>query len=104
MNQIIYLVIQLVLMIIAYVLGKYVTPKLVTNKTIAVLSEWAYKLVVSAKRIFEDGEGEVKREYVTKAIKAICKKCNISLTEEQIRALIEDAYELMKQTEKENKE
>lgn len=99
MGQIIYALIYLVVTVAAFLLGKYVTPKILTNETLITLGEWVYKFVVSAKNQYEDGQGEEKREYVTQLIKELCKKVRIELTDDQIRALIEDAYQQMKNGE-----
>jgi hypothetical protein len=101
LNEIIYVAIELIILIAGFLLGKFVVPKILNNKTIVTLSTWVYKFVISAKNQFEDGQGELKREYVTKAVQDLCKKININLTDEQIRALIEDAYTSMKAGEKE---
>ena len=87
-------------MIGAFLLGKYVTPKLLNNETIAILSTWVYKFVVSAQNQYGTNHGKEKLDYVTILVKELCNKLNISLTDEQIRALIEDAYKTMKEGEK----
>ena len=101
MTQIIYAAIYLVVTIAAFFLGKYVTPTLLTSEVVKNISAWAYKFVVCAKNLYEDGEGEKKRDYVTELLQDICKKNHISLTDEQIRALIEEAYMQMKAGESE---
>ena len=103
MSQIIYVAIELIVMIIAFLLGKYVFVNPSYLETVETISFWVKKLVISAKAIFEDGQGDAKREYVVNAIKIIAKKLKIDLTDEQIRALIEDAYNAMKAAEKEAK-
>ena len=99
MNDIIYYAIGLVLSAIGFVLGKYVFPKIkIDSKIIETISSWVYKFVVSAKNQFEGKyTGEQKLAYVTEQVKALCAKYKVQLTDEQIRALIEDAYDLMKQ-------
>ena len=97
-NQIIYLAIELALMVVMYLLGKYVAPKLLTDSTFKVLTAWVYKFVVSAENQYGSGTGEEKREYVTELIQELCKKVHIKLTDEQIRALIEEAVNTMKET------
>jgi LL-H family phage holin len=99
MNQILYISIYLLVMVAAYLIGKYVTPFVLSNENLKVLSAWVYKFVVSAENQFGDGHGTEQRDYVTELIKTLAKKAHITLTDEQIRALIEDAYTTMKQNE-----
>lgn len=101
MDRIIYYAVGLVIAIITFLLGKYVFPHInINSDKIATISAWVYKFVVSAKNQF-DGKytGEQKLEYVTTQIKTLCDKYKIELNDEQIRALIEDAYDMMKETQ-----
>lgn len=96
MDNIIYYGIMLVIAVVTFLLGKYVFPKIkLDSNTFSTLTSWVYKFVVSAKNQFEDGQGKEKLAYVTEQVKVLCEKYNIDLTDEQIRALIEDAYDLM---------
>lgn len=96
MDNIIYYGIMLVIAVVTFLLGKYVFPKVKLDSTaLTTLTDWVYKFVVSAKNQFEDGQGKEKLAYVTEQVKVLCDKYKINLTEEQIRALIEDAYDLM---------
>lgn len=100
MNNIIFYAIELVIAIIAFLVGKYVFPTVkdaISGSNIVGLATWVYKFVVSAKNQFGDNNGEKKLEYVTEQVKKLCEKYKIDLTDEQIRALIEDAYTQMKQ-------
>ena len=100
MEQIIFAVIYLIVAVVAFFLGKYIKPALLNSETITAISAWVYKFVVSAKNQYKDGEGDAKRAYVTQLIKQLADQIGIKLTDEQIRALIEDAYTIMKQEEK----
>jgi hypothetical protein len=97
LDNIIFYAVGLAISIIAFLCGKYVFPAIKNNETISDITTWVYKFVVSAKNQFEDGCGKQKLDYVTEQVSALCERNNISLTSEQIRALIEDAYILMKQ-------
>ena len=104
MDKIIFCAIQLVIAIVAFLLGKYVFPTVkqyfseLNSDDVSTVASWVYKFVISAKNQFDDGCGQQKREYVTEQVCALCERNNINLTEEQIRALIEDAYVSMKQS------
>lgn len=96
MADIVYYAIGLVIAIVTFLLGKYVFPAIKKSDKMSDIVSWVYKFVISAKNQFGDDKGETKREYVTKQIKILCEKYKIELTDEQIRALIEDAYDMMK--------
>lgn len=97
MADIIYYAIGLVIAIVTFLLGKYVFPTIKKSDKLSDIVSWVYKFVISAKNQFGDNKGEEKREYVTKQIKTLCEKYRVELTDEQIRALIEDAYDMMKE-------
>jgi hypothetical protein len=101
LDNIIFYAVGLAISVIAFLCGKYVFPAVKNNETISNITTWVYKFVVSAKNQFEDGCGEQKLQYVTEQVTALCEKYKVDLTDEQIRALIEDAYMLMKQNYKE---
>ena len=103
MDKIIICAIQLVITIASFLLGKYVFPAVkqyfseLNNENVSTVAYWVYKFVISAKNQFGDNCGKQKLEYVTEQVSDFCQRNNINLTDEQIRALIEDAYVLMKQ-------
>jgi hypothetical protein len=104
LDNIIFYAIELVIAIVVFLIGRYVFPALKNNETIASITSWAYKFVVSAKNQFENYTGEQKLEYVTEQVNALCEKYKIELTDEQVRALIEDAYDMMKQAQQKTQE
>lgn len=99
MNHILYYIIGLAISLVGYVVGRYIFPKIhIDVDKVQVISDWVYKFVVSAKNQFEGKyTGEQKLDYVTKQIKILCDKYKVKLNDEQIRALIEDAYDIIKQ-------
>jgi uncharacterized protein YpuA (DUF1002 family) len=98
MENIIYYAISLAVAIVGWVFGRYVFPKInIDTNKLQAISDWVYKFVVSAKNQFEGKyTGEQKLAYVTEQVKVLCNKYKITLTDEQIRALIEDAYDIVK--------
>jgi LL-H family phage holin len=110
MNQIITTAIELVILIASFVIGKYIVPKL-SNKdltNLTVIADWAKKFVTAATAVLgDDATGEQKLEYVSKQLAQIAKDKGISITDDQIRAIIEDAYatykEAMKSTDTDTK-
>ena len=99
MENILYYAIGLVVAVVGWLLGRYVFPKInIDMNKVQTISNWVYKFVVSAKNQFEGKyTGEQKLNYVTEQVKTLCDKYKITLSDEQIRALIEDAYDIMKQ-------
>lgn len=101
MDDIYYALIQLIIAIVAFLLGKYVFPNLKkitdsNNEFIAALSTWVYNFVIDAKNTFDnDVEGEEKREWVYGHVSELLDKWGVVLTSEQIYALIESAYDKM---------
>lgn len=59
----------------------------------------AKKFVILAKKEFADGQGEQKRDWVIKQLEKLCKKLDIVLTDEELKAVNEDAYNTMKKNE-----
>ena len=100
MDDIIFAVIQLVIAIIAFLIGKYIFPNLKkltdsNNEFVAALSTWVFNFVVDAKNSLKDAEGEEKREWVYAQVSELLDKWGVVLSSEQIYALIESAYDKM---------
>lgn len=95
MNQIITTIIELVILVASFVVGKYIIPKLNTSDlaNLTIIADWAKKFVTAAGAVLGDGAtGEQKLEYVSKQLAAIAKEKGLNITDDQIRAIIEDAY------------
>ena len=101
MTNVIIIIIENIIVIGAFLIGRYLLPKfkIPDNNTTRFLSEWAYKFVVDAKNtIASDGLG--KKNYVTRKMAALTRRYGIKISYDQISALIEDAYSAMKAGEK----
>ena len=99
MEQIISVAIELVVLILATLLGRYIVPlvktKLDANK-LELFSVWALKFVKTAENINSgSGRGEEKRDQVTQWLKEKADELGLKLTEDQIRTILEDAYTTM---------
>ena len=106
MEQIISVAIELVVLILAALAGRYLIPfcktKLDINK-LTLISEWALKFVKTAENLLsQNGKGEEKRDMVTAWLKEKADEIGIKLTEDQIRTLLEDAYTTMIQEANKN--
>ena len=103
MNDIILLAVQLGIAIVAFVAGKYVFPKVpktVTDK-LNMLSQWAAQFVVWAKEFMKKQTGEEKMAAVVEKLKEIADEAGLDVTEDQLKAIAQSAYNAMKAGEKE---
>lgn len=66
-------------------------------KNMSLLFDFAKKFVVLAKKTFADGSGEEKRNFVITNLKKLCKNLNLSLSDEELLAINEEAYMDMKE-------
>ena len=103
MNDIIILAVQLGITVAAFVVGKYVFPNLPKNVTdkLTALSQWAAKFVEWAKEFMKKQTGEEKMAAVVEKLKEIADEAGIEVTEDQLRAIAQSAYNAMKAGEKE---
>lgn len=104
MNEVIYAAVYFTVTLGAFLLGKYVfpnIPKTVTNK-LAELSEWAAKFVEWAKEFKKDKTGEEKMAAVVEQLKKIADEAGLNVTEDQLKAIAQTAYNAMKAREKES--
>lgn len=92
MDKIIYYGVLLIVSVIAFVVGKYIFPK-IPKEALYVLSEWAGKFVIWAKEFMDGETGEAKMQAVVSQLKEIADDRGIPVTEEQLQALTQAAYE-----------
>lgn len=104
MDNIIVLVIQLAVAVAAFALGKYVfpnIPKSVSEK-LQELSGWAEQFVIWAREFMKSASGKEKMDKVVEQLKKIADEAGLKVTEEQLRAIAQTAYEAMMAGEKES--
>ena len=104
MNEVIYAAVYFTVTVGAFLLGKYVfqnIPKTVTDK-LGELSEWAAKFVEWAKEFKKDKTGEEKMAAVVEQLKKIADEAGLNVTEDQLKAIAQTAYNAMKAGEKES--
>lgn len=104
MNEVIYAAVYFAVTLGAFLLGKYVfpnIPKTVTDK-LGELSEWAAKFVEWAKEFKKDKTGEEKMAAVVEQLKKIADEAGLNVTEDQLKAIAQTAYNAMKAGEKES--
>ncbi len=103
MNDIILLAVQLGIAVAAFAAGKYIfpnVPKTVIDK-LATISMWAEKFVVWAKEFMKKQTGEEKMAAVVEKLKEIADEAGLDVTEDQLKAIAQSAYNAMKAREKE---
>lgn len=103
MNDIIFLAVQLGIAVAAFIAGKYVFPNIPKNvmDKLTTLSQWAAKFVEWAKEFMKQKTGEEKMAAVVEKLKEIADESGIEVTEDQLRAIAQSAYNAMKAGEKE---
>lgn len=96
-------IIYVIITVIAYLTGKYIFPNVpqeVKNK-LDILADWATKFVIWAKEFLDKKTGAEKMAAVVEQLKRIADEAGIEVTEEQLKAIAQAAYEAMKAGEKE---
>ena len=98
MNEIIFLAIQLGVTIVAFLCGKYILPNIPVSASekLEELSGWAAQFVVWAREFMKGSTGEEKMAKVVELLKEIAEEAEIDVTEEQLKAIVQNAYEAMK--------
>ncbi len=105
MEDIIVQAVTLGVMIISFLTGKYIFPNMpasVTDK-LQDLALWADKFVVWAREFMQSSTGTEKMDKVVEQLKAIADEAGLNVTEEQLKAIAQAAYESMKAGEKEGR-
>lgn len=70
-----------------------------TAKKLEMVFSMAKKFVILAKKEFKDGQGEEKKNWVIKQLRSFCEKIDLVLSNEELEAINEDAYNDMKKEE-----
>lgn len=99
MNEIIFEIVKLVVMVVALVIARYLVPmvkeKIGADK-MAQIEKWTRYAVLKAQQVLWDKTGEDKKTYVTEFLKELLIAKNIALSDEQLDILIEAAVKQMK--------
>ena len=96
MSDIIYFGIMLAISILSFVMGKFVFPK-IPNDNMEIIEKWAIKIVHFCRQFLAGEEGEKKMEKAVSLLDQIQHKYDMNLTEEELKAIIQYAYDKMKQ-------
>lgn len=102
-KEVIFSIIYCAVTVGAFCTGKYIFPNIPASvkDKLAELAEWAAKFVVWAREFKKTESGEKKMEAVVKQLKEIAEKAGMDVTEDQLKAIAQTAYEAMKAGEAE---
>lgn len=97
-KEVIFSIIYCAVTVGAFCAGKYIFPNIPASvkDKLAELAEWAAKFVVWAREFKKTESGEKKMEAVVKQLKEIAEKAGMDVTEDQLKAIAQTAYEAMK--------
>ena len=98
MDNVIYAAVYFAVTLGAFLIGKYVCPnipKSVADK-LGELSEWAAKFVEWSKEFKKDKTGEEKMAAVVEQLKKLADEAGLNVTEDQLKAIAQTAYNAMK--------
>ena len=100
-KQTITLLIQIVVILAAYLIGRYILPNIpketiqdVTAKVDLIIN-YADKFVAWAKWFKKDSTGSEKMAAVVEQLMAIANKYNLDISEDEIKAIAQKAYDQM---------
>lgn len=99
MNEILFEIIKVVVMVAALVITRYLVPWLkekIGADKLATAEKWARYAVLKAQQVLWEQGGQDKKAYVTEFLKEILIAKNIALSDEQLDVLIEAAVKQMK--------
>ena len=99
MSEIVFKAIELIIMICAMLLTRYLVPYIkqtIGYDRIDTAGQWIKCAVLFAQQTMWAKPGTERKKYVAKFITDLCEKYKIPLTEEQIDVLIEAAVKEMK--------
>lgn len=102
-KDIIFSIIYCAVTVGAFCAGKYIFPNIPASvkDKLENLAEWAAKFVVWAREFKKTESGKEKMEAVVKQLKAIAAEAGLDVTEDQLKAIAQTAYEAMKAGEAE---
>lgn len=104
MNEVLFEILKAAVVLAVVILVRYAAPFLrmkVEESKYAWIARWAEIAVRSAEQtIFGDGSNAEKKAVVTKLLKGMLIKKNISISDEQLDSLIEAAVYAMKQSKR----
>lgn len=99
MNDILFELLKLIVMIAVLLVMRYAIPWLRSRigvEKMAEIEKWAEKAVLMAQQVYWEKSGEERKEIVTEFLREMLIAKNISISGEQLEILIEAAVKQMK--------
>lgn len=99
MNEIIFEIIKVVVMVAVLVITRYLVPWLkekIGADKLAAAEKWTRYAVLKAQQVLWEKDGQDRKAYVTEFLKEILIAKNIAISDEQLDVLIEAAVKQMK--------
>lgn len=99
MDEIIFEVVKVVVMVAVLVITRYLVPWLkekIGADKLAVAEKWVKYAVLKAQQVLWEKDGQDRKAYVTEFLKEILIAKNIALSDEQLDVLIEAAVKQMR--------
>lgn len=99
MNDILFELLKLIVMIAVLLVMRYAIPWLrarIGAEKISEIEKWAKKAVLMAQQVYWNKSGEERKEIVTEFLREMLIAKNISISGEQLEILIEAAVKQMK--------
>ena len=99
MNDILFELLKLIVMIAVLLVMRYAIPWLrarIGAEKMAEIEKWAEKAVLMAQQVYWNKSGEERKEIVTEFLREMLIAKNISISGEQLEILIEAAVKQMK--------
>lgn len=102
-KDVIFSIIYCLVTVGAFCAGKYIFPNIPASvkDKLTDLAEWAAKFVVWAREFLKTESGEKKMAAVVEQLTEIAEEAGLEVTEDQLKAIAQTAYEAMKAGEAE---
>ena len=94
-NQVLILIMQAGIVLVAYLVGRYFLPTELGQETVEVISfisAWAQQFISYAAQ-YVNKPGPDKMDYVVSELTKIAEKEKIDISKEQIKAIAQNAYD-----------
>ncbi len=101
-KNLIILIVQVALLVLAYVWGKFIAPNMTAENIkditakINIIINYADKFVSWANYFMKDATGAQRMAEVVKQLKGIAERYNLDISEQEITAIVQKAYDAMK--------
>lgn len=101
-NDMVVLLLQVVILVGGYFVGKYIPQDKVekSKKELELITNYADSFVRLAREFMKDEPGAIKMSAVVSKLSDVCIRNNIDMSETDLKAITQNAYDMMKSLEK----